>query len=85
MGSGPLRILANPQLSMDLVCLYQPPFEFGYLCYSPQYDELLRVYIGLKSQYFPLTLFTKGFRLHHMQWTLTYPLINSKINWGLKR
>jgi len=29
MGSGPLGFLANPQLSTDLVCLYQPPFEIG--------------------------------------------------------
>jgi len=30
MGSGPLGFLANPQLSMNLVCLYQLPFELGY-------------------------------------------------------
>jgi len=29
MGSGSLGFLANPQLSTDLVCLYQPPFELG--------------------------------------------------------
>ena len=29
MGSGPLRFLANPQLSTDLVCLYQPPVELA--------------------------------------------------------
>jgi len=29
MGSGPLGFFANPQLSTDLVCLYQLPFELG--------------------------------------------------------
>jgi len=29
MGSDPLEFLANPQLSMDLVCLYQLPFKLG--------------------------------------------------------
>jgi len=29
VGSGPLRFLVNPQLSTDLVCLYQLPFELA--------------------------------------------------------
>jgi len=29
MGSGPLGFLANPQLSMNLVCLYQLPLVLG--------------------------------------------------------
>jgi len=29
MGTDPLEFLANPQLSTDLICLYQLPFEMG--------------------------------------------------------
>jgi len=29
MGPSPLGFLANPQLSTDLVCLYQLPFELA--------------------------------------------------------
>jgi len=42
MGSGTLGFLADPQLSTDFVCLYQPPFE------------LSRISIGL-SMLFPST------------------------------
>jgi len=42
MGSGPLGFLANPQLSTDLVSLYQLPFELGKPCYFPQHDKLSR-------------------------------------------
>ena len=52
MGPSPLGFLANPQLSTDLVCLYQLPFELGQPYYSPKYDELSKTYIGLKSQHF---------------------------------
>ena len=60
MGLGPLGFLANPQLSIDLVCLYQPLSELDWPCYSPQYDELSRISIGLKSQYFSLSLVVRG-------------------------
>ena len=33
MGSGRLGFSANPQLSTNLVSLYQLPFEWGYSCY----------------------------------------------------
>ena len=60
MGIAPLGFLANPQLSMDLICLYQLPFESGLPCYSPQHDELSRTYVGLKGQHFPLSLAIRG-------------------------
>ena len=60
MGTGPLGFLTNPQLSTDLVCLYQLPFESGYPFYSPQHDELSRTYVGLKGQHFPLSLTIRG-------------------------
>ena len=60
MGTGPLGFLADPQLSTDLICLYQLPFESGLPCYSPQHDELSRTYIGLKGQHFPLSLIIGG-------------------------
>ena len=60
MGPSPLGFLANPQLSMELVCLYQLPLELGKPCYSPRHDELLRTDVGLKSQHFPLTLAVGG-------------------------
>jgi len=58
IGSGPLGFLANPQLSTDLVCLYQLPFELA--SHAIQHDELSRFYVGLKSQLFPLSLAIKG-------------------------
>ena len=48
-GLDPLGFLANPQLSTDLNCLYQLPFELGLSCYSPKNDELSRISFGLKS------------------------------------
>jgi len=56
MGSGPLEFLANPQLSTDLVRLYQQPFELDQPRYSPQHGELSRISVGLKSHYFSLSL-----------------------------
>ena len=55
-GLDPLGFLANPQLSTDLNCLYQLPFELGLSCYSPQHDELSRISFGLKSQKISLSL-----------------------------
>ena len=62
MGPSPLGFLANPQLSTDLVCVYQLPFELGQPCYSPQHDELSKTYVGLGSQHFPLSLAVGGIR-----------------------
>ena len=74
MGSRPLGFLANPQLSTDLVCLDQPPFESRKPCYSPHHYELLKIYFELKSQYFPLALFTEGFGSCHMERTFLYSI-----------
>ena len=55
-----LGFLANPQLSTDLRCLYQLPFELGQPCYSPQHDKFSKTYVGLRSQHFPLSLAVEG-------------------------
>ena len=66
MGTGPLGFLANSQLSTDLICLYQLPFELGKPCYSPQHDELSRIYVGLKGQHFSLSLAVRGVGLSNV-------------------
>ena len=50
METGHLGFLANSQLSTDLI--NQLLFELDKPYYSPQHDELLRTYVGLKSQHF---------------------------------
>jgi len=59
-GPSPLGFLANPQLSTDLVCLYQLPFELGYHAISLSMMSYRELKLNLKSQHFPLSLAFRG-------------------------
>ena len=60
MGTSPLGFLANPQLSTDLICLYQLPFELGSHAIPLSIMSCQRFMLGLKGQHFPLSLAVGG-------------------------
>ena len=60
MGTGPLGFLANPQLSTDLICLYQLPLSRASHAIPLSMMSCRGLMLGLKSQRFPLSLAVGG-------------------------
>jgi len=55
-GTKSFRIFKKPSAINRFGMPLLTTFELGYPSYSPQHYELLKTYVGLKSQHFPLSL-----------------------------